>query len=416
MPSSARYAPGVSPDHLSPPPPSASSDSSVLPSEGSSRARGGETNKSPYLIKSPAPRRAALAAPLALVGVLLVGASAQGKPPKQPPLPPGSATLTSTGGKLSLSAAPAASASGSVAAPADKAPAIDPIERARRGVVTLTHGGDVVGLGTVLKDDGRIITALSPLGDGNDLAIRYPDGTSVPARVGHSDRLWDLALLVPQVGRWPEGLTASDGDPLRSGAQLRAFVPGKQAVQAATVIVKDKRSLLGADGQVIRDVLNITTKVGPKELGSPIVDETGGVVGVLGRACVPVEKGPCAPSAFAAPTDALRAFLRTTPVSAVPPAAWLGIQGVPERSGLLPGVRVASVSPESPADEAGLRGGADKTKSDVVVALDDKPIASPEALAAALREKAAGERAKLLVLREGKLREVQAVLRPVPTR
>jgi serine protease Do len=361
-------------------------------------------------------KRQRLAAGLTLTSVLLLGAIAQGKPTKTPVVPAGSATLTSSGGKLSLSAAPAASAAGSAAAEPEKAPKVDPIERARRGVVMLTRGGDVVGLGTVLKDDGRIITALSPLGDGNDLAIRYPDGSSVPARVGHSDRLWDLALLVPQVGRWPEGLTASDADPLRSGAQLRAFVPGKQAVQAASVVVKDRRSLLGADGQLVRDVLNVSTKVGPKEFGSPVVDENGSVVGVLGRACVPVEKGPCSPTAFAAPTDALRAFLRTTPVSAVPPAAWLGIQGVPDRSGLLPGVRVASVSPESPADEAGLRGGPDKSKADVVVALDDKPIASPEALAAGLREKAAGERAKFLVLRDGKLREIQAVLRAVPKR
>jgi serine protease Do len=420
MPSSARYAPGVSPELPPASPLSAPSPATVASSPHVAAAEPREpraaTNQKRRLTNHSARERALFAAGLALTSVLLLGTVAQGKPPKPPVVPPGSATLTSSGGKLSLSAAPAVSASGSAAAAPEQAPALDPIERARRGVVTLTRGGDVVGLGTVLKDDGRILTALSPLGDGNDLAIRYPDGTSVPARVGHSDRIWDLALLVPQVGRWPEGLTASDGDPLRSGAQLRAFVPGKQAVQAATVVVKDKRSLLGADGQLVRDVLNVTTKVGPKEFGSPVVDETGGVVGVLGRACVPLEKGPCAPTAFAAPTDALRAFLRTTPVSAVPPAAWLGIQGVPDRSGLLPGVRVASVSPESPADEAGLRGGADKTKSDVVVALDDKPIASPEALAAALREKAAGERAKLLVLREGKLREIQAVLRAVPKR
>lgn len=292
----------------------------------------------------------------------------------------------------------------------------DPIERARRGVVTIERAGEIIGLGTVLKNDGRVITALSSLGDGNNIDLRYADGSSVRSKVGHSDRVWDLALLVPQVGRWPEGLTPSDGDPLRSGAQLRAFVPGKPHVQPATVVVKDKRSLLGADGQMVRDVLNVTTKVGPKELGSPIVDETGGVVGVLGRACVPAEKGPCTPTAFAAPTDALRAFLRTTPVSAVPPAAWLGIQGVSDKSGILPGVRIASVSPESPADEAGLRGGSDRAKSDVVVALDDKPIPTPEALADVLRQKAAGDRAKLLVLRDGKLQEIQAVLRPAPTR
>ena len=362
-----------------------------------------------------------------LTSFVLVGAVAESKP-RRPPAPPpaafpglpaglasalpaGSATLVSGGGKLSLAGQPAASGTPATAT----APTLDPIERARRGVVTLERGGEILGLGTVLKDDGRVITALSALGDGNNIDLRYADGSTVRSRVGHSDRAWDLALLIPQSGRWPEGLTASDGDPLRSGAQLRAFLPGKH-VSPATVLVKDKRSLLGADGQVVRDVLNVTTKVGAKELGSPIVDETGGVVGVLGRACVPVEKGPCTPTAFAAPTDALRAFLRTTPVSAVPPAAWLGIQGVSDHAGALPGVRVSSVSPESPADEAGLRGGVDKAKSDLLVAVDDKPVATPEALSATLREKAPGDRVKLLVLSEGKLRDVQAVLRAAPTK
>lgn len=329
------------------------------------------------------------AAALFALSVTLVTNVAESKPPKPAATPP---------------ATPAA------------APTLDPVEKARRGVVTLERAGEVIGLGTVLKDDGRIITALSPLGDGNNIDVRYADGSLVRSKMGHSDRIWDLALLVPQVGRWPEGLTASEGDPLRSGAQLRAFVPAKGGVAPATVVVKDKRSLLGADGQMVRDVLNVTTKVGAKELGSPVVDETGSVVGVLGRACVPAEKGPCAPTAFAAPTDALRAFLRTTPVSAVPPAAWLGIQGVPDKAGSMPGVRVASVSPESPADEAGLRGGPDKAKSDLVVAFDDKPLSTPEDLAKALREKAAGDRAKLLVMRDGKLREVQAILRPAPSK
>jgi serine protease Do len=350
---------------------------------------------------------------------LLSVAVAQSAPPKVPPLPKGGgqATVVASNGKVSLVVAPNASAapaaSGS-AAPAEKKSAVEPIERARRGVVTIERAGDVLGLGSVLLNDGRVLTALSALGDGNAIDLRYADGSVVHARVGHSDRIWDLALLIPQVGRWAEGLQASDGDALRSGAQLRAFAPGKTRAQPATVVFKSKRSLLGADEQLIRDVFEVTTKIGPKEFGSPVVDETGNVVAVLGRACVPVEKGPCAPTAFGVPTEALRAFLRTVPTSAVPPAPWLGIQGVVEKSSPVQGVRVVTVSPESPADEAGLRGGGEKDKSDVIVAVDDAPVASPEALSRTMAEKAVGDRVKLLLFSQGKFREVLAVLRPAP--
>lgn len=395
----------------------------------------------------PVSRSNALHASLVGLTTLLAASaafSAPKSPPANPPATAGTANIATSGNKVSVgftpdaaiahpakgalgaaSAAanavagtgvsnPAAAASAALNA-ANAAKTEDPIDRARRGVVTLERDGEVLGLGTVLKNDGRILTALSPLGDGNSIDIRYPDNTVTKGKVGHSERLWDLALVVPQVGRWPEGLSASDADPLKAGAQLRAFAPAKgKAAAPASVVLKNKRSLLGADEQLLRDVFEVSTKIGPKEFGSPVVDETGNVVAVLGRACVPVEKGPCAPTAFGVPIDATRAFLRTAPASAVPPAPWLGIQGVTDTIGPAKGVRVTSVSPDSPADEGGLKSGPDKT-GDLVVAVDDKPVLSPEGLAAAIREKAVGDRAKLLLFGNGKFRESTVVLRPSPS-
>lgn len=358
-------------------------------------------------------KRHSLAVPLIVASLSIAGVAASGPPKASVGVKDGKAHLAVSSGSASPQAL--ANAAAAAVASATEKPE-DPIEHAKKGIVTIERAGEVLGLGTVLKDDGRILTALSPLGDGNSLDVRYPDGSVVHSKVGHSDRVWDLALLVPQVGRWPDGLAASSGDALKSGAQLRAFSPGKNHVQPATILVKGTRSLLGADAQIVRDVFDIGTKIGPKELGSPIVDETGSVVGLLGRACVPVEKGPCAPTSFGVPVSALKQFLRTTPVSAVPPAPWLGLQGVADKAGPVSGVRVVSIAPDGPADEAGLHGGADKAVSDLLVAIDDKPVLSPEALAQALHEKAVGDRVKLLVFSAGKFRDVNAVLRPAPGR
>lgn len=366
--------------------------------------------------------RSRIAATLAFAGTILVGAIAASAPPRLPPnfpQPPGQlqkpsqATIALSNGKASVVVTPQASGAPAASGSAAEKPKESPLERARRGVVTIERAGEIVGMGSVLSGDGRVLTALSTLGDGNGIDIRYADGSVVHARTGHSDRIWDLALLVPQVGKWAEGLSASDGDALRSGAQLRSFAPGRGKPQPATLVLKNKRSLLGADEHLIRDVFEVGTKLGPKEFGSPVVDETGNVVAILGRACVPVEKGPCAPTAFGVPTDALRAFLRTVPASAIPPAPWLGIQGMPER-GAIPGVRVVTVSPESPADEASLRGGADRSKSDIIVAVDDVPVATPDALSRVVGEKAVGDRVKLLLFSGGKFREATAILRPAP--
>ena len=44
--------------------------------------------------------------------------------------------------------------------------------------------------------------------------VRYADGSVVHAKIGHRDRAWDLALLVPQTGKWVDGLAASMANPL----------------------------------------------------------------------------------------------------------------------------------------------------------------------------------------------------------
>ena len=60
----------------------------------------------------------------------------------------------------------------------------------------------------VLNGDGRILTALSRVTPGQ-LFVRYANGTLETARVGHSDPVRDLALLVPKTARWQKGLPAA---------------------------------------------------------------------------------------------------------------------------------------------------------------------------------------------------------------
>lgn len=299
-------------------------------------------------------------------------------------------------------------------ADAEEKPKEDPVERARRGVVSIERAGEVVGMGTVLGEDGRILTSLSPLSDGNNLAIRYPDGSAVKAKVGHSNRLWDMAMLVPQVGKWPEGLSASDKDPLQQKG-LRSFSPGKGKALPAAVAFKGRKSFLGADEHALPGVLELGTKLGAKDVGSPVIDDQGNVVAMVGRACVPVEKGPCVPSPVGVPVPVIRQFLSSAPPNTVKPAPWLGIRGVAEK-GAVSGVRVLGVQPESPADEAGLKGGNDKAASDLIVAVDDHPVSSPEELSKAILGKAVGERAKLLLFRQGKFQESSLLLQPAPSK
>ncbi len=286
-------------------------------------------------------------------------------------------------------------------------------DKAARGVVVIERGGQALALGAVLSGDGRILSSLSPLGSGNDLDVRFADGTSVRVKLGHHDRTWDLALLVPQSGRWPEGLIASAREPVRPDANIHAFTLSRGKISAAPIVLRSHRTLLGGDDKPLDNAIEIGSRVNPVDLGSPVIDEEGRVVAVLGRGCAPVENHPCAPVAFGAPMASIKSFLRNVPSTAVAPAAWLGIQGVSETGGVAKGVRVISVHPDSPAAQASLKGG-EKGASDVILAVDGTPVTSPEALAEAIRAHGIGEKVPLTVFGQGKYHQVTIVLRAAP--
>ncbi len=286
-------------------------------------------------------------------------------------------------------------------------------DKAARGVVVIERGGQALALGAVLSGDGRILSSLSPLGSGNDLDVRFADGTSVRVKLGHHDRTWDLALLVPQSGRWGEGLIASAREPVRPDATIRAFTLNKGKISASPIVLRSHRTLLGGDDKPLENAIEIGSRVNPVDLGSPVIDEEGRVVAVLGRGCAPVDNHPCTPVAFGAPIASIKSFLRNVPSTAVAPAAWLGIQGVSETSGIAKGVRVISVHPDSPAAEASLKGG-DRGASDVILAVDGTPVTSPEALADAIRAHGIGEKVPLTIFGQGKYHEVTIVLRAAP--
>ncbi len=84
-----------------------------------------------------------------------------------------------------------------------------------------------------------------------------------------------------------------------------------------------------------------------------------------------------------------------------------------ETSGVAKGVRVLGVHPQSPAEEAKIKGG-DRSESDVILAVDAVPVTTPEALADAIRAHGVGEKVPITLFSQGKYREVLVVLRAAP--
>jgi serine protease Do len=364
-----------------------------------------------------------------LAAAACVASPALAAPPAQQPLPP----LPGQYAPPPPNAQPAQTGAATMPSPQQL------YEHIRKGVVAITRNGLPVAIGTVLGNDGRILTALSGLGGGDTADVRYADGTTVHAKIGHSDRDLDLALLVPQSGKWTDGLAASESDP--QGADLRALIPSGRGGQVgpAQASVKGREDAHAKDGEALPQMLDVDLK-GLPVAGAPLLDVTGNVVGVLVRACKGAAPAPqpqaaepsgspwaawgaaaqpaqqaakaavqCTPVVLGAPVNAIRGFLQKTPAAAVAPAPWLGIRGETENEGATHGVRVLAVAPQSPAEKAGL-----KPNSDVIVAVDQQSIDSPEKLAELIGKHAPGDTVKLLVSADGRFREVAVALKPAP--
>lgn len=348
------------------------------------------------------PRALAFASLLALAAA---PASAHAAPNAPGPLPP----LPTAGASGSPSVAPGGAA--------------DP-NALRRGIVQVEQAGRPMAVGTVLSKDGRVLTSLSALGAIEQPEIRYADNTVVKAKVGHKDKAWDLALLVPQSGRWTDGLMPTDTDP--SGLELKTFLPKAGKLAALGVALKGRTDARTREGDPLRSVLALDLKGTPPIPGAPLLDPNGKVVGVLVRACKGTDGEPsaapdkasgakrpsCAPVTIGAPVFALRSFLMKTPASAVQPAPWLGLGGAPTESGDVKGIRVMGVAPGSPAEKAGLTAAA--AEPDTIVAVDGTPVETPEQLAELIAKRAIGQTVKLLVYSHGKFREAAVTLRAAP--
>jgi serine protease Do len=221
--------------------------------------------------------------------------------------------------------------------------------------------------------------------------------------------------LIPQNARWKKGLKASRLSATKVGTQLRTFsTVGAKEVAPARTIIKGRTTLVGGDSELLQDALELASRFKSTDVGSPIIDDNGDVVGMVARACAPVPNQPCTQVPYGVPVSAVKAFLRTVPAHAVPPAPWLGIQGVADDVGPVRGVRLIGVHPKSPAAAAGLRGGADKAAADVVFAVDGTPVTTPEALSEAINQHAVGDSVQLLLFGGGKFRQVSLALRAAP--
>lgn len=267
--------------------------------------------------------------------------------------------------------------------------------------------------GVCISPDGYIVTNTHVVADAALIRIVTADGARFEARVVGADATNDVALLKVNA----KGLQAAvfgDSDALQVGEQVIAignpFGLGT-TVTHGIVSATDRRNLNVGEGVFLRRAIQTDAAISRGNSGGALANVRGELVGI--NTAILSERGSSVGIGFAIPSNAVRTIVaallvRRPPVAALPSAPFLGIvyAGLtPEMSAQLElppglGVIVLEVKPLTPAADAGLR------RSDVILAIDGKPVHSADEVRQALRRKRVGQIVRLRLLRGSGTEEV----------
>lgn len=296
------------------------------------------------------------------------------------------------------------------------------------------------GSGFVWDKEGHIVTNNHVVEGAVEIAVTFADDTTVPAEVVGTDPHSDLAVI--KVDLSPEKLVPvrlADSTQVRVG-QLAVAVGNPFGLEGSMTVgfvsalgrslpVASSNSL--APSYTIPDIIQTDAPINPGNSGGVLVNDEGLVIGVPTAIESPVRAN--AGIGFAVPSVIVQKVVPVLIADGGYEHAWIGISGTTLNSelaqamGLEPdqrGVLVVEVVPEGPASEAGLRAGEEQIEirgsevrigGDVIVAIDDEPVAEFDDLVTYLaRSTSAGDTASLTILRDGREETVSVTLAPRP--
>jgi S1-C subfamily serine protease len=298
-------------------------------------------------------------------------------------------------------------------------PAVVNIAAVRRGTAQTPRGPRTfeapgAGSGVVITPDGYVLTNSHVVHGAGRLDVTLADGREAAAHLVGDDPATDLAVIRVAADGLPTA-ELGDSDRLRPGQLVVAIGNpfGFQTTVTSGVVSALGRSLRSQSGRPIENVIQTDAALNPGNSGGPLVDSHGRVVGI-NTAIVSGAQGIC----FAVPVNTARWVAGLLIKEGRVRRAHLGITGetrpihvrIAREHGLArpTGVGVAQVAPGSPAAAAGLR------ERDVIVALDDRPVAAVDDLLRELSRVPVGSRVRVGVLRRGQRIETEATLAAAP--
>ena len=293
------------------------------------------------------------------------------------------------------------------------------------------------GSGFIWDDEGHIITNYHVV-MGSDLVRTYFfNGDEYDATVVGSDPDADIAVI--KIDAPAEKLTPVE---LGNSSELQ---PGRFTIAVGTPFGQDFTMTVGIVSAVgrlidsgfsqfaIPEVIQTDAAINPGNSGGPLLDWHGRVVGINTQ--IRGDARQNSGVGFAVPIDLAKRVVPSIIEHGEHRYSWIGISAqdlgkdLRDEAGFesdLRGTMVQAVTPDSPADRAGLRGGDEQiivlglpvmVGGDIIISIDGEPVKAIEDIIAYLAlNTSPGDNVTLGVLREGESVDVMVELGERPAR
>ena len=258
-----------------------------------------------------------------------------------------------------------------------------------------------LGSGIIVGTDGTIVTNNHVVENADEIKVILKDGKEYKATIVGRDPNTDIAVIKIKPD---EPLTAAklgDSDTLEVGDWVLALGSPFGLEQTLTAgIISAKGRTIGAGPY--DDFLQTDASINPGNSGGPLINMEGEVIGI-NTAIVGSGTG----IGFAIPSNLVKGVIKQLTAHGEVTRGWLGVSIQPLTEELAEyygakskkGALVAAVEPGDPADKAGIRA------QDIIVELNGKQVEDPRDLTRMVADIPVGDRAEVVVLRDGKLKK-----------
>jgi len=300
--------------------------------------------------------------------------------------------------------------------------------------------GQGLGSGFVWDEQGHVITNNHVVAGADKIEVTFSDGTVASAELVGADPDSDLAVLMVEVSKdLLQPVVVADSEAVKVG-QLAIAIGnpfGLDGTMTVGIVSALGRTLPTAEGVTtgpsysIPDIIQTDAPINPGNSGGVLVDDQGRVIGVTAAIESPVRAN--AGIGFVIPASIVQRVVPELIKNGSYAHPYLGIQGLtltPDLARLMDldenqhGALVAELMPDSPAENAGLRGSEQNVEidgqeiqvgGDVIVAIDGQPVKEMDDLIAYLgAHTRVDQKVTLTVLRDGKEIEIAVTLKARP--